>query len=58
MMEKVEGNTAKLIGENGNSDETDVKFKPGGPDSELPSFAFLPIDRDSEIYNMNHLKRG
>ena len=30
----------------------------GGPDSELPSFSFLPIDRDSETYNMNHLKRG
>jgi len=43
---------------NGNSDEPDVKFKPGAPDSELPSFAFLPIDRDSENYNMNHLKRG
>jgi len=48
----------KLMGENGNSDETDVKFKPGGPETELPSFAFLPIDRDSEYYNMNHPKRG
>merc|ERR1712071_549788 len=54
-MEKINCN---VVPENGNSDEPDVKFKPGGPDSELPSFAFLPIDRDSEIYNMNHLKRG
>merc|ERR1711928_130357 len=48
----------KLMGENGNSDETDVKFKPGGPETELPSFAFLPVDRDSKYYNMNHPKRG
>jgi len=57
-MEKMEENQGNLMGDNGNSDETDVKFKPGGPDSELPSFSFLPTDRDSETYNMNHLKRG
>lgn len=47
-----------LIPENGNNDEPDVKFNQGGAEAELPSFAFLPIDRDSETYNMNHLKRG
>ena len=35
-----------------------ILYSRGAPDSELPSFAFLPIDRDSENYNMNHLKRG
>lgn len=29
-----------------------------GSHTDLPSFAFLPVDRDSEGYNMNHAKRG
>ena len=37
-METMEENHGKLIEK--------------GPDSKLPSFAFLPIDRDSETYNM------
>ncbi len=32
-------------------------FRPGS-NTDLPSFAFLPVDRDSEAYNMNHIKRG
>ncbi|EFX74107.1 hypothetical protein DAPPUDRAFT_307426 [Daphnia pulex] len=39
-------------------DEPDVKFKQPGLNTDLPSFAFLPVDRDSEAYNMNHVKRG
>lgn len=32
-------------------------FRPGSS-TDLPSFAFLPVDRDSETYNMSHSKRG
>lgn len=34
-----------------------ISFRPGSH-TDLPSFAFLPVDRDSEAYNMNHAKRG
>ncbi|XP_057366015.1 caspase-1-like [Daphnia carinata] len=46
------------LGSNGNHDETDVKFKQPGANPDFPSFAILPVDRDSEAYNMNHAKRG
>jgi caspase-like apoptosis-related cysteine protease len=38
-------------------EETDAVGRPG-QSGTLPSFAFLPVDRDSETYNMDHPKRG
>merc|ERR1712071_719533 len=52
-MEKMEENQGNLMGDNGNSDETDAVVGHVGPSS-----ARSPIERDSETYNMNHSKRG
>lgn len=55
-----DASNVEMVGSNGNgnSDETDVKFKQPGSTTDLPSFAFLPVDRDAEDYFMGHSKRG